>query len=139
MKGILLDTHVWIWLMEGSHELNPKYRKMINQAAQNSAVNIAAISMWEISMLAMKKKIIFEKPILQWLNESLALPGMELKPLTPDIAAESTELPEIAKFHGDPADRLIVATARIHGLTLLTHDKKIINYAKSDYISVLPI
>ncbi len=135
MKGLLLDTHVWIWLMEGSPDLNPQWPKLINEAAQNSLVGIAAITTWEISMLAMKGRLHLEKPVLSWINDALALPGIELLPLTPEIASESAQLP--GDFHGDPADRLIVATARIHQLTLLTHDKKIIEYAKNDYVSVL--
>lgn len=138
MKGILLDTHVWIWLMDGAAFLTQKHKKLINAAALDNNVCIAAISMWEVSMLVQKKRIILEKPVLAWLDEALSLPGINLKPLTPDIAAHSSELPENDKFHGDPADRLIVATARIHGLTLLTRDKKILSYAK-DYLSVVAI
>jgi PIN domain nuclease of toxin-antitoxin system len=139
MKGLLLDTHVWIWLMEGIPMLGNKYKKMIDRAAQNTGVNIAAISTWEVSMLAMKKRIVLEKPILTWLNQALVLPGIELKELSSEIAAESCELPENDIFHGDPADRLIVATARVHGLTILTHDKKILSYAKKSYISVVAV
>lgn len=139
MKGLLLDTHIWIWLMEGIPLLGNKYKKLINTATQNSGVYIAAISTWEVSMLAMKKRIVLEKPVLAWLNQALALPGVTLKELTPDIAAESCELPENDKFHGDPADRLIVATARVYGLTILTHDKKMLGYAKQDYVSVIAV
>lgn len=139
MKGLLLDTHVWIWLMEGVDLLNNKYKKMINMAAQNGGVHIAAISTWEVSMLAMKKRIILEKPVLAWINQALALPGIQLRELSPEIAAESCELPENDTFHGDPADRLIVATARVHGLTILTHDTKMLSYAKQDYVSVIGV
>ncbi len=135
MKGLLLDTHVWIWLMEGAADLSRKHQKIVNEAAQNSYVGIAAISVWEVGMLAMKGRIRLEKPVLSWIKDALALPGIELLPLTPEIAVESTQLPN--DFHGDPADRLIIATARLHQLTLLTHDGKIIDYAKKDYISAI--
>ncbi len=135
MKGLLLDTHVWIWLMEGAANLSRKHQKIVNEAAQNSYVGIAAISAWEVGMLAMKGRIRLEKPVLSWIKDALALPGIELLPLTPEIAVESTQLPN--DFHGDPADRLIIATARLHQLTLLTHDGKIIDYAKKDYISAI--
>lgn len=137
MKGLLLDTHIWIWLMEGCCELNVKHQKLINEAAQHNLVCMAAISMWEISMLAIKGRIKLEKPILAWINDVLALPGVELKQLTPEIAVESVQLPD--GFHGDPADRLIVATARMHQLTLLTHDKNIKNYAKKEFVSVIGV
>jgi PIN domain nuclease of toxin-antitoxin system len=135
MKGLLLDTHVWIWLLEGAADLSRKHQKIVNEAAQNSYVGIAAISTWEVGMLVMKGRIRLEKPVLSWIKDALALPGIELLPLTPEIAVESTQLPD--GFHGDPADRLIIATARLHQLTLLTHDRKIIDYAKKDYISAI--
>ncbi len=137
MKGLLLDTHVWIWLMEGVSALSSKHQKLINDSAQHGQVCIAAISMWEVSMLAMKEQIILEKPILAWIQEAINLPGIEVKALSPEIAAESCQLPD--GFHGDPADRLIIATARLHSLTLLTHDEKIMNYAKKQYISVVAV
>lgn len=137
MKGLLLDTHVWIWLMEGIPLLGSKYRKIINEAVLQTQVNISAISLWEVSMLVMKSRIKLEKPISAWIEESLSLPGMALKPLTPHIAIEACQLPE--GFHGDPADRLIVATARLHNLVLLTHDSKIIEYANKEYLSVIAV
>lgn len=137
MKGLLLDTHVWLWLLNGNAAITPKHRKIINDAAQTNDVFIAAISLWEVSMLAAKERIIIEKPVLAWMEEGLALPGIAAKPLTPEIAADSCQLP--GDFHGDPADRLIIATARIHSLNLLTHDQKIINYARKKYISVIAV
>jgi len=137
MTGLLLDTHVWIWLMSGNAALSAKHQKIINEAAINSEVAISAISTWEIAMLVMKDRIRLEKPVLNWVQDALALPGIELKPLSPEIAVESTQLPD--HFHGDPADRIIVATARIHRLTLLTHDQKMIDYAKKSYVAVLGI
>ncbi len=137
MRGLLLDTHVWIWLMGGSPELNSAQQEIINQATRESVVGIAAISVWETAMLVQKGRIQLEKPLLAWVQEALALPGIELKSLTPEIAVESSQLPD--GFHGDPADRLIVATARIHQLTLLTSDRKILDYAKRGYLSVMAI
>jgi PIN domain nuclease of toxin-antitoxin system len=135
MKGLLLDTHVWIWLMEGSLELNRKQQKIINEAAQHSVVGIAAISVWETAMLVEKGRIKLEKPVLAWVQEALALPGIELKALSPEIAVESTQLPN--GFHGDPADRLIVATARMHRLILLTRDQRILDYADKKYLCAM--
>lgn len=135
MKDLLLDTHVWIWLMEGSEELGSRQQKIINKAAQDGSVSIAAISTWEIATLITKGKIKLEKPLLAWIQKALSLPGVELKPLTPEIAVESSQLPE--NFHADPADRLIVATSRLHQLTLLTRDQKILNYAGKGHLSVI--
>lgn len=137
MKGILLDTHVWVWLMEGHDNLAPQYQAIINQAAQDSEVGIAAISLWEVGMLAARGRLKLVKPLLSWIQDALALPGITLKPLSPEIAADSVQLPD--GFHGDPADCLLVATARIHGLTLVTHDQKIIDYAQKEYVAVLAV
>jgi PIN domain nuclease of toxin-antitoxin system len=134
MNGLLLDTHVWIWLMEGL-ELNKKQQQLINEAAQSHMVGIAAISAWEISMLVEKARVKLRKPTLSWIQDALALPGIELIPLSPEIAVESSQLQ--GSFHGDPADRIIVATARIHQLSLMTFDKKILTYAKKEYLSVV--
>lgn len=139
MKELLLDTHVWIWLMQGTSDLTAKYKKIINDAAKNTGVYISIISTWEICMLEIKNRIILEKLVLAWIKEALALPGIELKQLTPEIVADSCSLPENNHFHGDPADRLIIATARLHSLTLLTHDKKIIAYGKQNHVSVIPV
>ncbi len=137
MSGLLLDTHVWIWLMEGRMELNSEQQQIIDEATQHSVVAIPAISVWEVAMLVEKGRIKLEKPLLAWVKEALALPGIELKPLTPEIAVESSQLPN--GFHGDPADRMIVATSRIHQLSLMTHDQKILDYAQKEYLSVIPI
>ncbi len=124
-QGILLDTHTWIWLCQGSTELSEDAIKLIDKNAQEGKVYIAAISVWELSMLVAKNRITITKPLNQWVKEVLAQPGMNLYSLTPEIAIESSFLP--GSFHGDPADRIIVATARIGDLTLLTRDSKIIN------------
>ncbi len=83
-------------------------------------------------MLVAKNRLTVTKPLYQWVKEVLAQPGMNLYPLTPEIAIESSFLP--GSFHGDPADRIIVATARIADLTLLTRDSKIINYSKNSHV-----
>jgi PIN domain nuclease of toxin-antitoxin system len=123
--------------MEGSATLNRKQQKIIDNTAQHSVIGIAAISVCETAMLVEKGRIRLEKPLLAWVQEALALPGIELKPLTPEIAVESAQLPD--GFHGDPADRLIVATARMHQLTLLTRDKKILDYAQKEYLSAISV
>lgn len=123
--------------MEGSSELKEIHQQLINQTAQESTVGIAAISLWEISMLTKKGRIRLEKPLLIWINEALSLPGIELIPLTPEIAVENSQLPD--EFHGDPADRLLIATARISGMVLLTRDEKILDYAKKEFLEAIAI
>lgn len=131
----LLDTHVWVWLMEDTGNLSAKLIAILNQAAKRKQVFIAAISLWEVSMLAEKKRLNFKGEILNWLNKALLHPGVVCYPLTASVAAESCRLPGV--FHADPADRLIVATARVENVVLVTKDEHILDYAKSGHVQVM--
>ena len=136
-QGILLDTHTWIWLFNGSTELSQDAIDQIDLAANQGKVFISAISVWELSMLVAKNRVNLSQPIHQWVQDSFSQPGVNLSPLLPEIAIESSFLP--GEFHGDPADRIIVATARIDNLVLLTRDKKIIKYGEQSYVDCLKI
>lgn len=135
--SILLDTHVWLWLLLEEKKLAPKTLSIIEEAIINSEIFISAITLWEVSMLAKKERIILEQPTLAWITQALKAPGTNLLPLTPEIAVESAELP--GEFHGDPADRIIVATARIHELYLVTRDERILDYGKHKRVHTIPI
>jgi PIN domain nuclease of toxin-antitoxin system len=133
---ILLDTHIFIWLMEGVDRLSKKTQNYIIEAAQQDQVYVAAISLWEIAMLEKKGRVSFHQPCLQWIEQSLKAPGINILPLSPEIAVDSAQL--AGDFHGDPADRLIVASARYLNATLITADQKIIAYAKKyEYLSCI--
>lgn len=135
---LLLDTHVWIWLMIGSDELkSSKCLPVIEQSAKQGKIRISAISVWEIGMLEARGKIKFTVNCIDWVNEALSAPGISLEPLSPEIAIESSRLP--GDFHGDPADRIIVATARKLGATLVSSDKEILEYSEEGYIKILPV
>jgi PIN domain nuclease of toxin-antitoxin system len=133
MTSILVDTHVWLWYINGSKELSKSAQKTIATALHGNQAYIAAISLWEIGMLDKKQRIILEMPALEWINKSIDITRINVAPITPEIAIESSFLP--GKFHDDPADRLIVATARIEGLTLITRDKQILAYSKHKYLA----
>jgi PIN domain nuclease of toxin-antitoxin system len=134
---LLLDTHVWIWLMAGSSELDTKVRQAINRALGSGALRITAISLWEIALLVARGRIFLGKATGLWFQEALADPGPAIEPLTPSVAVESYHLP--GRFHADPADRIIVATARVTGATLLTRDRRILDYAAHGHLSVLQV
>jgi PIN domain nuclease of toxin-antitoxin system len=134
---LLLDTHAWLWLMSGTSEFSSIVQDQIEQAAQQHPIYISAISVWEVGMLVAKKRIQLQQDVLQWVQTALKAPGTQLIPLLPEIAIESTRLP--GEFHGDPADRMIVATARHAGITLLTRDEKIVTYAQQGYLNVIAI
>ncbi|VAX29683.1 hypothetical protein MNBD_NITROSPIRAE01-488 [hydrothermal vent metagenome] len=135
---ILLDTHVWIWLLNGNDQLISKTcLSVINQSVQSSNIRVSAISIWELGMLESKGRIQIPTNCLDWVNKALEAPGILLAPMSPKIAIESSRLP--GKFHGDPADRLIVSTARILDATLMTRDKEIISYGAQKYVKVLKV
>ncbi len=86
-------------------------------------------------MLVAKQRIILHENTLDWLKNATSAPGISIYPISPEVAYESTILP--GNFHGDPADRMIVATARINNGTLLTFDKEIITYSQYGYVKIL--
>ena len=135
MNGILLDTHVLVWLLEGNERLGQEARVAIQTAAEAGNLYVSAITPWEIAMLAGKDRLRFCCDVGEWMDRALKLPGIALTPLLPAIAVASTRLP--GKFHKDPADQIIVATARHLGAKLVTADALLLAYAKAGYLDVL--
>ena len=123
MKALMLDTHVWIWMsIEKRAMLSSKAKALIKEVGQKW---ISAISCWELAKLVEKKRISFSIPTTTWIRRSLSEQRINIAELSPEIAAESTQL---KNFHQDPADQIIVATSRILGMPLLTSDKRILNF-----------
>ncbi len=132
----VLDTHVWIWVVEGDRAaLAPSAIEAISRAAKEGAVRVSAISVWEVAMLEAKGRISLSRPVDDWVQAALRAPGVSLLPLSPDIAIESTRLPGAPG--GDPADRVLMASARTLGGQLATCDRDILNYAKGGQLNVL--
>jgi PIN domain nuclease of toxin-antitoxin system len=121
---IILDTHIWIWWLEGSAQLPPDYRAYLTSESSNG-FGICAISGWEVAKLVEHGKVSFALPIEQWFIQAVD-PPMVLIPLTWEVAVEATRLP--GSFHRDPADQMIVATARLFDCPLVTVDRKIRAY-----------
>jgi PIN domain nuclease of toxin-antitoxin system len=122
---ILLDTHVWVWWVHGEAKLPEQLHTYID-ANQASGLGISIISCWEIAKLVEYQRLILPQPVEAWMSQALAYPGIQLLSLTPRIVVESTQLP--GAFHRDPADQLLVATARVHNYPLVTLDEKILAY-----------
>jgi len=135
-KPLLLDTHVWLWVVGGAIPLKRPVLSAVERAARRGLIRVSAISVWEVAMLDAKGRIRLSKDCLAWVTEALVAPGVSLVPLTPEIAVESSRLP--GTFHGDPADRILVATARLLGAVLVTRDKTILSYGKGKHVSVMP-
>ena len=122
---IILDTHVWLWWATGSLRLRESQRRVILEHA-NDRVGICTFSCWEIARLVADNQVSLNVGILSWFEFALNLPGVALLDMTPEIAIESNRLP--GDFHRDPADQIIVATARIYQCPLATSDSRIRKY-----------
>jgi len=131
-SAIVLDTHTLVWLMQGSERLGQRSRELIAAAADADAAYVAAISAWEIAMLVAKGRLALDRDVGEWLGAALSLPGLRLAALDPLVAVDSTRLP--GDVHGDPADRLIVATARHHAAVLITDDRLILEYGAAGHV-----
>lgn len=123
---ILLDTQVWVWWVHGNARLPEDQRKMLDDRAAEG-IGVSIISCWEVAKLVERGRLSFPQDIVNWLDIALAYPGVRLVQLTPGISVESTRLPQ--PFHKDPADQIIVDTARVHDWQLATADDKILKYS----------
>jgi len=122
---IIIDTHIWIWWVHGDENLAKSQFDAI-QANASEVIGVSAISCWEIAKLVERKRLELPVPLEKWFGQALSYPGVHLLRLTPKIAIESTRLP--GEFHRDPADQIIVASARVFDCSLVTSDERIINY-----------
>jgi PIN domain nuclease of toxin-antitoxin system len=132
---LVLDTHVWIWVVNGDQSVRASVRQKIRQALETSRVLIPAICIWEVAMLWKRGRIQLREPPINWIRAALEKSGFTLATVTAEIAVESTSLP--GNFHNDPADSMIVATSRLENGNLLTRDRRIIDYGKAGHVNVL--
>jgi PIN domain nuclease of toxin-antitoxin system len=132
---VLLDTHVLVWLVNGSSRLGGKAKQLIEKTAFNGEIFVSAITPMEIGMLVAKSRLSLSKDVLEWVNEALAQPGIFLQGLLPEIAVASTRLPH--HFHGDSADRIIIASARYLNAPVVTADRQILAYAREGHLQAI--
>jgi PIN domain nuclease of toxin-antitoxin system len=135
VSGALLDTHALVWLVDGDARLSAPARRAAEAAAAEGALWVAAISVWEIGMLVAKDRLALRQDVHEWMDAVLALPGLRLAPLSPAMALAATRLP--GECHGDPADRMIAATARHLGVPLLTADRQLLAYAQAGHLAAV--
>jgi len=122
---IVLDTHIWIWWVHRDALLPLNYQNYIQSQAA-AGWGISVFSCWEVAKLDVLGRVILPLPISDWLKFALAEPGIRLLDLTPAIVVAANHLP--GQFHRDPADQLLVATARVHNCPLATMDAAIRSY-----------
>lgn len=134
--AILLDTHVWIWLVRGQGRIPRSVLELIFAAAGAGSMFLSVISIWELSLLEAKGRMSLNLPCLDWVHTALARSGASTVGLSAEIAVASNQLP--GRLHNDPVDRILVATARYDGLTLVTHDRALLDYAAQGHLRALP-
>ena len=122
---IVLDTHVLVWLDGGISRLGEEAAGLIDTEFAADGVSVSAISFWEIAMLVANDRLVIAKPLLRWRDELLAA-GLRELPVDGRLGVEAADLSD---FHGDPADRLIVATALQIGCKLVTADRQILGWS----------
>jgi PIN domain nuclease of toxin-antitoxin system len=123
----LLDTHAWVWWLAEDRRLSARAKSAITTGLAEQDLWISLISVWEVAKKVEKKQLILDRPLDQWLDEAVTPQGLSVWELTRPILVESCALPQ--PFHGDPADQILVATARHHGARLVTKDQRIRRYA----------
>ncbi len=131
-KGLLLDTHIWLWFALPDRRLAAPAREAVEHAIAAGNLRVSIMSIWEISLLEAAGRIHLGMSIDEWLEKALALPGLTCLPLETPLILDAHRLP--GNFHKDPADRLLTATARHHDFTLITEDSKILDYARQGYV-----
>ena len=125
----VLDTHCWIWFLNADPRLGRDVRSVIEAATERDQAVLSAITLWEVSMLVARGRLSLPRDPREWLEFHVSRPGFTVHPLSIAVAVGSNGLP--ADPHGDPADRIIIATARHLDALLVTADQKILSYAGS--------
>ena len=119
----LLDTHLWWWWITGESGPSPAQKRILARTSPEEPVLVSDISLWEIATLVSLERLSLTVPLREWLESAAAPPLVQRCAISPAVAAAVAELPD--GFHRDPADRIIVATAQVHGAALLTRDERI--------------
>jgi len=119
--SVVLDTHAWVWWAADPGRLSAAAAAAIEESDD---IGVPAVACWEVAMLATKGRLAFDRPVERWIRQALAQPGIRALPLGPREATAAGLLDE-AGFPGDPADRMIYATARGIGAPLITRDEAI--------------
>lgn len=123
----LLDTHILLWWAEDSKRLSAAQRRVLKRANDKTALGVSDVSLWEIALLVERGRVRLALPLDQWLARATAAPLVERCGMSPAIAREMVSLS--TTFDWDPADRILVATARVLGVPLVTSDARIVDAA----------
>jgi PIN domain nuclease of toxin-antitoxin system len=123
---IALDTHALVWWVANPSMLSKKAKTAIHKELEGGQILVSAISAWEVSALVARRRLIFSMDPTRWFDTLAQIEAVRMVPVDVEIGIRSVELP--GEFHKDPADRMIVATARKYAVPLVTKDEKIRAY-----------
>lgn len=123
---VVLDTHAWLWWASADKRLSRPAASSIRKAQAQGDLWVSMISVWELAKKIEKGQLTLDRRLDDWLDVALTLDGLHLAELTRPVLMESCALPQ--PFHGDPADQIIVATARTFTATLVTRDDRLRGY-----------
>lgn len=123
----VLDTHAWMWWVNGDRRLSRRARTAIARAGARGDLYLSIYSVWELAKKVEKGQLGFDRPFDEWLDAAIAAEGLQVVDLTRALIVDSCRLPQ--PFHGDPADQMIVATTRALSATLVTKDSRLRDYS----------
>jgi PIN domain nuclease of toxin-antitoxin system len=129
---LLLDTHAWFWWVQDPIQIPPKTRRRLEEEEVGGSLLVSAVSVWEIALKTSIGKLELPMDVRSWVAAAKAYPAIHVLPLSDEVALESTLLP--GAFPNDPADRFLVALARMKRVPLVTADRKIRDYPYVDTI-----
>lgn len=136
--AVLLDTHIWLWLTQGTDRLDEtKGLEAIENARKSGGIYLSIISIWEVGMLVAKGRYLIHQEMRDWVDAALDVRGLIVHPMTVGIAMNCTRLP--GEIHGDPADQILVATARELDIPIVTADAKILAYSRAGHVKVIEV
>lgn len=133
-RRLLLDTHALLWLVNGERVAEPA-REAIRAAASSSALFVSPMSSWEIATLVRKRRLALNQDVEDWFESVLKIPGTALAELDWKTLIRSVTLP--GEPPNDPADRILISTARRFLLCLITRDREILEYARAGHVDAL--
>jgi PIN domain nuclease of toxin-antitoxin system len=133
VTGYLLDTHVWLWIIRGaSEEVSKNFFSDVQEWRRTRSIYLSPISCWELGLLVAANQLELDRPIEELWERDTNPDICRIAELTGPILVESTRLP--GDLHRDPSDRILAATARATGLTLVTRDWRLLDYAKQGHL-----
>jgi PIN domain nuclease of toxin-antitoxin system len=127
--SLLLDSHVWVWAVNDDAKLGRKAKAVIRERAERNAVAVSGVSFWELAVKAGKGRVEFSPDVRGWLAAASRLPGIGVIDIDRDLMLRATSLDW---SHADPADRMLVATAISYELDLVSADRAILEYARTN-------